>query len=597
MPVLNSQANVKNFGAKGDGVSDDTIAFQQAIQACASGAYSVIYMPKGRYRITQTLVLPKQERPNTNATQGIGLTIYGDGMYDSGIIYTGTDYALYSDKDMAETILFRDFYINHAAGGGIYLPQGAHQMFERFFSSACGEGKFGVYIQGMRSGTNPTSGYGGYMISFRDCRFWQETGYLGTGLKLEDIVLCTTIDSCFFSRSVRNYPHLEIVNSDSIHITSTAFERSEQTVPPASPAEGRTEEDVMRDAKAANHVMTAPLIKLDNARAVSIEECHAEATYESFVGIYGHTSGVWIDGCRLDHYAITDYNPNKGYIVTVDPGSTASQDIILGPRNYRIQANHPNTTHGTLIKDPVGCVVVENIADRTSFRDAFYLTERRTVPYIGSSGHNLLRNPSLSAMFTNDVPYSVEPDPGFAFKQAAPSGCIVTQSSTGSKTKLRMRTVERLHKHEYYTFVLSGTNLSGKSTPLFIDIGGDTNDLTLILPSGSERFTITKTFKKYYTDIVDLVVYEPLNLQVHSIFVLPNLVNNIPYGEETIASSAVFTELVRSSSMILSPLPAIPAASAAHRGRIIMVEDSNGVDSLYICKQRSKGVHTWIKLG
>lgn len=135
MPVLNNLANVKNFGAKGDGVADDTLAFQSAINACASGSYSVIYMPKGRYRITQTLVLPKQERPNTNATQGIGLTIYGDGMYDSGIIYTGTDYALYSDKDMAETILFRDFYINHAQGGGIYLPQGAHQMFERFFSS------------------------------------------------------------------------------------------------------------------------------------------------------------------------------------------------------------------------------------------------------------------------------------------------------------------------------------------------------------------------------------------------------------------------------------------------------------------------------
>ncbi|GAF08085.1 glycoside hydrolase family 55 protein [Paenibacillus pini] len=289
------RANVMDFGAVGNGTADDTNAIQKAIDACATGPYTTVYLPRGRYKITKTLVLPLQVRPNTSGTQGTGIKMIGDGMYDSGLIYTGTNYAIYSDKDIAESILFQDFYINHAKGGGIYLPQGAHQMFERFFSSACGIGKYGVYIQGMRSQENSTAGYGSYMVSFRNCRFWQETGYLGTGVRIEDIPLCITFDNCFFSRSVRNFSHLELVNCYGAHITACAFERTEQQVPPADPANGRTEEMVKKEAIASNNVMKAPLIKLDNSHSVSILESHAEATYETFVGIYNHSSDVLID--------------------------------------------------------------------------------------------------------------------------------------------------------------------------------------------------------------------------------------------------------------------------------------------------------------
>lgn len=45
--------NVRNFGAKGDGKSDDTRAVQAAVDA-ASGS---VYFPKGIYRITKTIVI------------------------------------------------------------------------------------------------------------------------------------------------------------------------------------------------------------------------------------------------------------------------------------------------------------------------------------------------------------------------------------------------------------------------------------------------------------------------------------------------------------------------------------------------------------
>lgn len=53
VPVL---ANVKKFGAKGDGESDDTQAFKDAIAATESGA---IFVPKGRYQITDYLIISK----------------------------------------------------------------------------------------------------------------------------------------------------------------------------------------------------------------------------------------------------------------------------------------------------------------------------------------------------------------------------------------------------------------------------------------------------------------------------------------------------------------------------------------------------------
>src|SRR5690348_3259914 len=50
-------SNVKtNYNAKGDGTTDDSTAFQNALDACPSG--QVVFVPEGIYKFTQRLEIP-----------------------------------------------------------------------------------------------------------------------------------------------------------------------------------------------------------------------------------------------------------------------------------------------------------------------------------------------------------------------------------------------------------------------------------------------------------------------------------------------------------------------------------------------------------
>jgi hypothetical protein len=50
--------SVKDFGAKGDGVTDDTAAIQAAINAAMTGTGANVYFPNGTYQVSSTLNIP-----------------------------------------------------------------------------------------------------------------------------------------------------------------------------------------------------------------------------------------------------------------------------------------------------------------------------------------------------------------------------------------------------------------------------------------------------------------------------------------------------------------------------------------------------------
>lgn len=64
----NKRINVKDFGAKGDGVADDTEAIQTALREARRN--TTVYFPAGVYSITKTLIVPP----------GNGVRLTGDGL-------------------------------------------------------------------------------------------------------------------------------------------------------------------------------------------------------------------------------------------------------------------------------------------------------------------------------------------------------------------------------------------------------------------------------------------------------------------------------------------------------------------------------------
>lgn len=70
--------NVREFGAVGDGVADDTTAIQAAIDAAAAGSIKTVVMPPGSYRITDTIehragvVVRGAGSPSTTIVQSSG---------------------------------------------------------------------------------------------------------------------------------------------------------------------------------------------------------------------------------------------------------------------------------------------------------------------------------------------------------------------------------------------------------------------------------------------------------------------------------------------------------------------------------------------
>lgn len=60
--LLLSDRSVKGFGAKGDGVLDDTAAIQSAIDQAIHAGGGLVYIPAGEYRITRSLLVKSTRR-------------------------------------------------------------------------------------------------------------------------------------------------------------------------------------------------------------------------------------------------------------------------------------------------------------------------------------------------------------------------------------------------------------------------------------------------------------------------------------------------------------------------------------------------------
>lgn len=131
--------NVKHFGAKGDGIADDTAALLAAIAAIPESG-GTVYLPAGVYKYTQTLTLEK------------GITICGEGdTEDETSVRRGSTLLKYADilgVELGFSCSLRDLIVlgnSGTSGDGIKLL-GNSSSLTRVFSSL--HGGDGVNIGG-----------------------------------------------------------------------------------------------------------------------------------------------------------------------------------------------------------------------------------------------------------------------------------------------------------------------------------------------------------------------------------------------------------------------------------------------------------------
>lgn len=102
-PHPNEHVNVKAYGAKGDGINDDTQAFQRAIDYASKTQLKLVVIPKGCYIITQTVIIRK------------GVTLQGSPKMPFKAAFS-MDFALISIKSSGKNISLPCFVVEMGSG-------------------------------------------------------------------------------------------------------------------------------------------------------------------------------------------------------------------------------------------------------------------------------------------------------------------------------------------------------------------------------------------------------------------------------------------------------------------------------------------------
>lgn len=151
--------SVKDFGAVGDGVTNDTSAVQAAITYAAPLGKS-IYLPAGTYKVTSTLI---------KAQSNYGLNMYGDGAALTRISYTtgaaGTP---------AIRVVGGSGYLCNASIEGIGFDGNASNTWGIEIQGQCGQRayrcEFGTNLRGMVFHNSAASSFTEYSTA-TDCDF------------------------------------------------------------------------------------------------------------------------------------------------------------------------------------------------------------------------------------------------------------------------------------------------------------------------------------------------------------------------------------------------------------------------------------------
>jgi hypothetical protein len=157
--ITGAPANVKDFGAVGDGTTNDTAAVQAAIDSCLANG-TALYVPTGRYRLTAQVNIP----------------VYSN-VFERGLILQGEGWGSRFIVDHVGT----GFYVTCIPSFGIYQVE-----FRDLY-----------FTDGTTSPDKIIHNNGAINTLVRDCKFHNAT--VGTGCVVNDNAYGLTLQGCVFA--------------------------------------------------------------------------------------------------------------------------------------------------------------------------------------------------------------------------------------------------------------------------------------------------------------------------------------------------------------------------------------------------------------
>lgn len=198
---LKGTVYASDFGVRGDGVTDDTRALQQALNSVETGGGRLV-IPRGRYKITAALTI-------TNDSDG-GITIEGEGSQDYSLnggtqiessASSGNIFTIDGNSSPAY-ITFRNIALigNANLDNGVKISRASNWRFDGVVIKGCskssGSGANAVYLTYTSGGEFTGVGF------FTDCVFY--SNYRGVYADKNDIN-ALTFHRCQFSAGTFGY--------------------------------------------------------------------------------------------------------------------------------------------------------------------------------------------------------------------------------------------------------------------------------------------------------------------------------------------------------------------------------------------------------
>jgi hypothetical protein len=278
--------NIKDYGAVGDGVADDTAAIQAAINVAVSTAImQAVYIPKGVYKTTAPLTI------TNTALLKSGFTMFGDGK-SSQIYNTGTGTGIQMSSagggGFLTDVVFRNFSLRGAGvtgGRGFALGIGTEPMW-------------GTTLDGLTIYDIGQEAIWAYNVSqtirISNCTI-TSTGMAGVYdcIKIGPNITYVSVTDTFVSGNTKN-GFFAGGNTMVVNITGSNFS--------GCAASGITLSGVQGGAITGTYAGTGcstPIVLNNNCQGISINGCWADDG--SNVGILlNGTFGCSVIGCYID---------------------------------------------------------------------------------------------------------------------------------------------------------------------------------------------------------------------------------------------------------------------------------------------------------